>query len=190
DVTHSFALFKFVHVGIQLVVLVVAQAEIAAQKSAEVRALARAGEHFHAIAGGKHHAFVNARLLDQGAHHVRQTFFGNSQPLAQLQRRCVVVHADEVEIHGPINLCVWLKLLAAQATTATANAKVAIYAARRPRQPALQRVYNSTVYTTHIKIERRTLGSAKYFEPKRASARIEPAINPKVMKGNPQIRHL
>src|SRR5262249_4523159 len=164
--------------------------EIAAQKSAQVRALASAGEHFHAIAGGKHHAFIHTRLLDQSAHHIRQTLFGNGQPLAQLQRRGVVVHADEMKIHGAINLCVWLKLLAAQAPMATAKANVAIYAARRPRQPALQRVYNSTVYTTHIRMERRTLGSAKYFDPKRASARIEPAISPKVMKGKPQIRHL
>jgi hypothetical protein len=36
-----------------------------------------------------------------------------------------VVYANEMEFHGAINLCVWLKLLAAQASTAVAKAKVA-----------------------------------------------------------------
>ncbi len=43
---------------------------------------------------------------------------------------------------------------------------------------------------THINPESRILGSAKYLLPKRASARIEPAIRPSVMNGKPQIRHL
>src|SRR4029077_17216364 len=166
------------------------QAEITAQKSPKIGRLLGAGEHFHSVAGGKDHAFIHAGLLHQTADRVRQLGFRDSKPLAHLQGCAVVVHADDVEVHGAINLCVWLKLLAAQASTAAPKANVARYAARRPRHPAFQRVYKSTMYTNHIRPESRILGSAKYRVPKRASARMEPAISPSVMNGNPQIRHL
>jgi len=58
-------------------------------------------------------------------HRIRKLLLGDSQSLAHLKRSAVVVNADELKVHGAINLCVWLRLLAAQASTAVANAKVA-----------------------------------------------------------------
>src|SRR4029077_2707855 len=147
-----------------------AHAEIISQKAAQIGGLLNAGDHFHAIAGRKHHALVHAGLLHQAADGVRKLGLRDSKPLTHLQGRAVVVHADDAKIHGAINLCVWLKLLAAQASTAAPKANVARYAARRPRHPAFQRVYKSTMYTNHIRPESRILGSAKYRVPKRASA--------------------
>src|ERR1044071_3980599 len=184
---HSVALLKFIDVAIQGSGV---QAKIAAQKSPKIGSLFGAGEHFHPVARGKDHAFIHAGLLHQAADRVRQLRLRDSEPLTHLQRCAVVVHADDVEVHGAINLCVWLKLLAAHASTAAPKANVARYAARLPRHPALQRVYKSTMYTTHIRPESRILGSAKYLVPYRASARMEPAISPSVMNGKPQIRHL
>src|SRR5882724_399031 len=186
-VSHSLALLKFVDMRIERGGI---HPKITAQKSAQIGALLGAGNYLDAIASGKHHAFVHAGLLHQAANRVRQLRLRHSQPLTHLKRRAVVVYADNVKVHGAINLCVWLKLLAAHANTAAPNANVARYAARRPRHPAFQRVYNRTMYTTHIRPESKILGSAKYLLPNRASARIEPAISPSVMKGKPQIRHL
>src|SRR5690349_671247 len=107
--------------------------EVAPQKSTQVGALFGAGEHLHAIASREHHSLIHARLLHQRTDGIRQLRLRNSKPLAHLQRRAVVVHADEVKVHGAINLCVWLKLLATQASTAAPKANVARYAARRPR---------------------------------------------------------
>ena len=84
-----------------------------------------------------------------------------SQPLPQFQRSAVVVYADEFEIHGVMNLCIELKPFAAHATIAAQNANAAMYAARRPRHPALHRAYNNTVYSTHITIENKIFGSLK-----------------------------
>ena len=44
---------------------------------------------------------------------------------------------------------------------------VARYAARRPRQPAFQRVNSITIYTAHISTERKILGSKKIDVPVR-----------------------
>src|SRR5580765_3080889 len=159
---HSFTLLKFIDVPIQGGGI---QAEIATQKSAKIGCLLGAGNHFHTVAGGKDHAFIHARLLHQTADRIRQLRLRDGKPLPHLQGCAVVVHADDVEVHGAINLCVWLKLLAAQASTAAPKANVAKYAARRPRHPALQRVYRSTMYTTHIRPESKILGSAKYLVP-------------------------
>src|SRR5579859_1465518 len=185
--SHGVAVLKFIDMAIQGSGV---QAEIAAQKSPKIGRLFGAGNHFHAIARRKNHAFIHAGLLHQTADRVGQLRLRDSKPLTHLQGCAVVVHADDVEVHGAINLCVWLKLLAAQASTAAPNANVAKYAALFPRHPALQRVYKSTMYTTHIRPESRILGSAKYLVPYRASARMEPAISPSVMNGKPQIRHL
>ena len=104
-----------------------------------------AGDYLNAVTCGKHHAFIHAGLLHQAADGVRQLRFRHSEPFAHLKRCAVVVHADNVKVHGAINLCVWLKLLAAHASTAAPNANVAKYAARRPRHPAFQRVYSRTI---------------------------------------------
>src|SRR5689334_13746322 len=159
---YGFALLKFINVGVQRSR---AHAEITSQKAAQIGALLHAGKHLHTIASGKHHAFIHTGLLYQTADGVRQLGFAHGKPLTHLKRRAVVVHADNVEVHGARNLCVWLTLFAAQASTAAPKANVAKYAARRPLQPALQRVYRSTMYTTHISPESKILGSAKYLVP-------------------------
>src|SRR5581483_4025441 len=102
-----------------------ANAEVATQKAAQVSTLLGAGEDLHAIAGGEHYAFVHTGLLYQATDCVWQLRFRNSKPLPHLKRRAVVVHANEVKVHGAINLCIWLKLLAAQASMAAPKANVA-----------------------------------------------------------------
>src|SRR5580765_2381623 len=159
---YGFALLKFINVGVQCSW---AHAEIASQKTAQISSLLHAGKYLHAVASGKHHALVHTGLLYQTADRIWQLGFTHGKPFAHLKRRAVVVHADDVEIHGARNLCVWLTLFAAQANTAAPKANVAKYAARRPRHPALQRVYRSTMYTTHIRPESNILGSAKYLVP-------------------------
>ena len=141
-VAHGFALLKFIDMGIKRRGT---HPKIAAQKSPQVGALLGTGDHLNAVACGKHHAFIHAGLLHQAADGVRQLRFRHSQPLTHLKRSAVVVHADNVKVHGAINLCVWLKLLAAQASTAAPKANVAKYAARRPRHPAFHRVYSRTM---------------------------------------------
>src|SRR4051794_30567573 len=137
-VAHGFALLKFIDVRIERRWI---HPKIAADESTQIRALLSTGDYFNAVAGGKHHAFIHAGLLHKAADGVRQLRLRHSQPLTHLKRSAVVVHANDVEVHGAINLCVWLKLLAAQASTAAPKANVAKYAARRPRHPAFHRVY-------------------------------------------------
>src|SRR5215467_12300298 len=162
NVAHGFALLKFIDMRSQKIR---AYAKVDVEKASQVGVLPGAGEHLHAVAGGEDHTFFDARLLHQGADRVRQLRVSHRQAFAYLKRRAVVVYADEMKVHGAKNLCVWLKLLAAHASTAAANANVARYAARRPRQPAFHLVYSSTIYTTHIRPESRILGSAKKRVP-------------------------
>src|ERR1044071_4895159 len=99
--------------------------KIIPQKAAQIGGLPDAGHHLHAVTGGEHHSFIHAGLLYQAADGVRQLRLRDSKPLAHFQRRAVVVHADDTKVHGAITLCVWLKLLAAQASTAAPKANVA-----------------------------------------------------------------
>ena len=59
------------------------------------------------------------------------------------------------------------------------KAKVARKAARRPRQPELQRVYSSSMYTAHMMNDSRIFGSEKNSGPYFSIASTEPAIRPK-----------
>jgi hypothetical protein len=84
--------------------------EIFAQKFAQVaRAVLHVGDKFHAVAGGNDHALGNGGMLRQSLASLGQTRFGNRQALAHLDRRGLVIDADELESHDAINLCIPLK---------------------------------------------------------------------------------
>ncbi len=100
----------------------------------------RARQQLHPVASGNDQSFLDARIIRQLFHRLRQARLGDGKLLAHLDRRRPMIHADEDKVHEAINRCTRLKLFAAHAPIATTNAIVARNAARRPRQPAVQRV--------------------------------------------------
>ena len=84
--------------------------EIFAEEFAQVAsAVLHVGDEFDTIAGGDDHAFGDCRMLGQSLASLRQARLGNGQALAHLDRRGLVVDANELESHEVINLCIPLK---------------------------------------------------------------------------------
>ena len=135
---HRIALVIFVKVfavgcGIETVKLL--------EKSVEIGSpIRRTRQQLHPVAGGNDQSFFDPGIRRQLLHCLGQSCLRNGEPLAHLDRRRPMIHADEDEVHEAINLCTRLKLLAAHAPIATTKAIVARNAARRPRQPAVHRV--------------------------------------------------
>ena len=156
DMTHSVALVMFIQIlaigfGIEAVKL--------AQEAVHIGgAIRSSSQHFHPVAGGNDHAFLDTGIGRQALYRFRQARLGDGKPLAHFDRCGLVVHADDDEVHER-NLCVRLKLLAAHAPKAMMKAKVARNAARRPRHPELQRVYNNSMYTAHMMNDNKIFGS-------------------------------
>ena len=131
-----------------------------AQKPVQVGGAVRgARDQFHPVAGGNDHALLDTGIGRQALRRFRQASLGNGEPLPHFDRRGLVIHADDDEVHDAMNLCVRLKLLAAQTPKAMRKAKVARKAARRPRHPEFQRVYSSSMYTPHMTNDSRIFGS-------------------------------
>src|SRR3954463_15221212 len=79
------------------------------------------GHNLHAIASGHNHALRHARQRRQRSRHLGQLVARDGDPLTQLNRRGLVVDADEREGHGAPYLCTWLNWLAAHTASMTRN---------------------------------------------------------------------
>ena len=107
DVADRFIFAKFVEMTFELAEI---DLEILAQEFAQIaRAILHVGDEFHAVAGGNDHALGNGGMLGQSLAGLGQARFGNRQALAHFDRRGLVIHADELESHEAINLCIPLK---------------------------------------------------------------------------------
>ncbi len=103
----SFILAKFVEMALKRAEI---GFEILAQKFAQVAvAVLHVRDKFDAVAGRNNHALGHGRMLGKPLAGLRQTRFRNGQALAHLDRRGVVIDADELKFHDATNLCIPLK---------------------------------------------------------------------------------
>ena len=97
DVAHCLFFAKLVQVRIQFSR---GQMKVIVQKSAKVSTSVRCmRDHFHAIARGNNHAFLNARVRGEIAAAVGQVLFRYRQALPHFERRALVIHANELVSH-------------------------------------------------------------------------------------------
>ncbi len=77
------------------------KSEILCQKLAEVdAAVGGLGEDFDAVAGAQNHAFADAGDAKQLLQSVGQIAIGDGEALTDFDGRRLVVHADELKVHG------------------------------------------------------------------------------------------
>ena len=95
-------LAKFVQVGIQFFRL---QMKMVVQKSAQIGvAVGGVRDDLDAVAGRDDHALFDAGVGRQLAAGIGQARFRDRQPLADFERRALVIHANELESHEAANL--------------------------------------------------------------------------------------
>jgi hypothetical protein len=88
------------------------------------------GEELDSIAGGEDEAFADAGLVEEGAGGVGEAGGGDGEALADLDRRGVVVDAEEDETsmggraHGVVNLWTVENWFAAQTARTTKKTKL------------------------------------------------------------------
>ena len=100
-------------------------AEVIADKVQQVRCVRLlAGEQLDPVTGGENHSLQHARRLHQGPRCLLQLLRPNSQPLAQLDGRGLMVQSQQDDVHGAINLCTELSWLAAQTLITTRKARL------------------------------------------------------------------
>ncbi len=97
---------------------------------------------FHAIAGGENHGFGDALARLQIGQRRGQRFLAEGQAFAHLDRRRLVAHACDQQLHGfsnrlPSRAC------AAQVSAENPTTVMVMMAALRPRQPAVTRRHTS-----------------------------------------------
>src|SRR5205085_12306826 len=81
------------------------QLEILSEELTQVAcAIFHAGKKLDTVAGRNNHAFSNAWMLNQFSARFRQARFRNRQALTHLDRRRLVIHADELKSHEATNL--------------------------------------------------------------------------------------
>ena len=61
-------------------------------------------DHLDPVTGRDHHPLFNSWVSRQLAAGVGQARFRDGQPLADFERRALVIHADELESHEAANL--------------------------------------------------------------------------------------
>ena len=107
NVTDGLIFAKFVEMTFKLAEI---DLEILAQEFTQVAgAVLHVGDKFNAVASGDDHALGHSGMLGQFLAGLRQSRFRNGQALAHLDRRGLVIDADELELHDAINLCIPLK---------------------------------------------------------------------------------
>src|SRR5207248_3400953 len=75
------------------------------QESAKIGgAVSGVCHQFDAITSGYHHPFLDAGIRRQISADIRQARLRDRQPLTQLKRSAVVIHANQLESHEALNL--------------------------------------------------------------------------------------
>src|SRR4051812_47036565 len=75
--------------------------EVLLEKSVQIRRRTRrAGEQFNAVARGEDHGLRHARMGDEASHGLWKTRVRNSEPLADLDGRGLVIDAQQRVSHG------------------------------------------------------------------------------------------
>src|SRR5215472_9448738 len=103
--------------GVRLAILVevrfvagAVQVEVFVEKRPQIcAAVHRAGQDFDAIASAQNHSLAHPGNGNQLLQRLRQSALWNRKLLPYVYRGTLVIHADEMEIHGLASLCTELK---------------------------------------------------------------------------------
>ena len=158
-----------------------ASARNSSTESAGVARFLGRDRHLHAIAGRKNHAFHHARPLAQTVERLRQRLLLESQLLAHLHRRGVMIQACDQQLHG---ISVGLSPACATQVSAPQPSTTSAINGRFAPAPSRRRAHENHRQAQSPGHERQRDAGVRRpsWCPVRCNAHITPKITPSVMK--------